>query len=302
MKNIFVLGGVSWNIIIYLAQFPEPRSQTVFSQGVHETAGSTGTGKALNLAKLDMNVTLHGLIGDDEYGRRLRDTFAGTSVRFLYDVDPAGTKRHVNLMDREDGRISIFISYGTFEPEVTWARLEPFIAASDLVVLNIVNYCRQAIPLIRKHGKEIWCDLHSFDGQDAYHHDFIDAADVLFFSSENMPDYRTFMRRQIAEGKKLVVCTHGSRGSTALTAAEDWIETPIIPAYDEAKIDTNGAGDALFAGTLAGCTKGLPIRESLRWGTIAGGMCVTSRELVHPELSEMAVAAAYQRYFVAHSA
>lgn len=52
MKNILVLGGISYNMIIYLEQFPQPCSQTVFSHGVHETAGSTGAGKALNLAKL----------------------------------------------------------------------------------------------------------------------------------------------------------------------------------------------------------------------------------------------------------
>jgi sugar/nucleoside kinase (ribokinase family) len=193
-------------------------------------------------------------------------------------------------MDEGDGRISIFINSGTFEPVVDWLQLEPFIAQADIVCLNIVNYCRQAIPLLKKHGKEIWVDLHSYDGQETYHHDFIAAADVLFFSSEHMPDYRAFMQAQIATGKKLIVATHGSRGATTLTAANEWIETPIIAAYNDAKVDTNGAGDAFFSGVLAAYAKELPVETSLRWGTIAAGMCVTGLELAHPDLSATAVA------------
>ncbi|MCP4423627.1 MAG: carbohydrate kinase family protein [Chloroflexi bacterium] len=297
MKNILVLGGVSYNTMIYLEQFPPPQPQTVFSQGFHETVGSTGAGKALNLARLGFDVTLHGMIGEDEYGRKIRNHFANANINFLYDTDPAGTKRHVNLMDENGRRISIFISYGTHEPDVDWARLEPLIAGADLVALNIVNYCRHAIPLIKKHGKEIWCDIHTYDGQEDYHRDFIDAADVLFFSSEDMPDYRSFMERQIADGKKYVVATHGKDGSTALTAANEWLETPIIPTYNDAKTDTNGAGDAIFAGTLAGYANNLSIADSLRWGTIAAGMCVTNRELAHPDLSLQAIRAACQRHY-----
>ena len=76
MKNILVLGGVSYNMMIYLGAFPQPEPQTVFSQGFHETVGSTGAGKALNLAKLGLDVTLHGMIGADDLGQKIRDYFS----------------------------------------------------------------------------------------------------------------------------------------------------------------------------------------------------------------------------------
>lgn len=297
MKKILVLGGVSWNMMIYLEQFPPSQPQTVFSQGFHETVGSTGAGKALNLAKLGFDVTLHGLIGDDEYGRKIRDYFANADINFLPDIDPEGTKRHVNLMAKDGRRISIFISYGTFDPDVDWARLEPLIAQADIVALNIVNYGRYAIPLLTKHGKEIWCDIHTYDGKETYHRDFLDAADVLFFSSEDMRDYRPFMQQQIDAGKKLIVCTHGRGGSTTLTADRQWIETPIIPAYDETKIDTNGAGDAIFAGVVYGYANEFPVGKQLQLGTIAAGLCVTARELAHPDLSLDLIRTAYRQYY-----
>ncbi|MBN1319086.1 MAG: hypothetical protein JXA42_26620 [Anaerolineales bacterium] len=63
--KVLVLGGVSYNMMVYLIQFPEPRSQTLPARGYHETIGSTGAGKALNLHRLGMDVTLYGLVGCD---------------------------------------------------------------------------------------------------------------------------------------------------------------------------------------------------------------------------------------------
>ena len=39
MTNVFVAGDVTFNSLIYLDQFPQPKPQTVFSAGFHETVG-----------------------------------------------------------------------------------------------------------------------------------------------------------------------------------------------------------------------------------------------------------------------
>ncbi len=52
MATALVLGGVSWNKVVYVNQLPEPIPQTTFSQGAHETVGATGAGEALDLHKL----------------------------------------------------------------------------------------------------------------------------------------------------------------------------------------------------------------------------------------------------------
>ena len=69
MKNVFIAGGASFNSIIYLPDFPEPIPQTIHKCNYTETIGSTGSGKALNLAKLGFSVSLHAMLGDDRYGR-----------------------------------------------------------------------------------------------------------------------------------------------------------------------------------------------------------------------------------------
>jgi acarbose 7IV-phosphotransferase len=294
MKKVLVIGGLSYNLMLYVDQFPQPEPQTVFSKGFHETVGSTGAGKALNLHRLEVKTTFHELIGEDVQGYAIRSYFEQEGLSFVYDNDSQGTKRHVNLMNAEGSRISIFASYGTFEPEINLSAMEKLIAESEFVVLNIINYCRHLIPVIKRHQKPVWCDIHDYDGQNSYHQDFINAADFLFMSSEAMPKYRSFMEDMIADGKQLVVCTRGKDGAIALVPDNQWLEISALP-YPV--VDTNGAGDSFFAGVLYGYLQQYPIETCMRLGTITAGLCIASRELAHPDLSKGLLHREYQRHY-----
>ncbi len=294
MKSIFVAGDVTFNALVYFDHLPEPKPGVVYSKRFWETIGGTAAGKALNLNHLGFDVTLHGLIGDDPQGRSIRDCFEAERLCFVYDLDPAGTQRHINLMDDSGSRMSIYAAYATFNPEIDLDRLDELIAGSDIVILNISNYCRRLISLAKRHGKRIWCDIHDYDGKDPYHQDFIDGSDYLTMSSDAMPDYRSFMQHMIAAGKQWIVCTHGKNGSTALSSDGAWIETPALPVT---LVDSNGAGDSFFAGLVYGQSRGSDLQTCLRWGTVAAGLCVQSPELVHPDLSEATLQAEYQRWY-----
>ena len=108
-----------------------------------------------------------------------------------------------------------------------------------------------------------------------------------------MSGYRPFMQHLVTQGKKLVVCTHGRHGSTALTSDHRWIDTPIVPGYTVR--DTNGAGDAFFAGFLYGHSRQRPIEQCLRLASITGGLCVTSEELAAPTLSPELLESEYRK-------
>lgn len=295
MKKVFVLGAVSYNLIVYLSKFPEPKPQTIFANDYHETIGETAAGKALNLAKLGMKVTLHGLIGKDEYGLKITRILEDQGIQCIFDFDPKGTERDLNLMDQNGGRISIFLPTSTHEPQVDTKRIEAATSENDFIVLNISNYCRYLIPLIKKQNKEIWCDIHDYNLNNPYHQDFIEAADYIFMSSDQMPDYRSFLEHLIRSGKKLAVCTRGSEGSTALTSNGEWIETPINEDYQ--RVDTNGAGDAFFAGFLYAYSQGYSVKQSLQMGTVVSGLCITSRELAFPDLSPELAEVEFKKHY-----
>jgi len=281
MKKVLVLGGASYDEIIRLDRLPDGTSRTVFGTG-WRTVGSTGAGKALNLTKLGVPNTLHATIGDDPDGHAIRTFLEGRGVNVVYDAVPV-TDHHVNLMDGEGRRLSIFTIPEREQPVLDLARLEKLIASHDVIVLNIIPYTKQLIPLIKKHKKEVWTDLHDYVPGNPYYDDFIAASEVIFLSSEQAPDHLRLMDQWLSAGKRAVVVTHGKDGAAAKTADGPLLYEPIINTYQ--LVDANGAGDAFFAGFLYGYLKGEPISKCLCYGTIAGGVTVSSRELVAEELS-----------------
>ncbi len=281
--------------MVRVGRLPEPRPQTLFASGCHETVGDTGAGKALNLVKLGLPTTLHALVGDDEPGRRVRDFLLREGVTLLLDTDPQGTERHVNLMADDGSRISIYVAYASHQPEIDLPAIEQAMASADHLVINIINYCRRLLPIARRLGRPVWCDLHDWDGHNPHHRDFIAAADYLFLSSDALPEHRAFMQAQIAAGKPLVVCTHGRAGSTAATADGQWFETPAVAGWPQ--VDSNGAGDAFFAGYLWAHDQGRPTAQCLRVASVVAALCVGSAELADLSLSPHTLADAYRRAY-----
>ncbi len=294
-KSVLVTGGACWCTIINVDKLPDSQTTHLWGNGVHSTVGQMGAGKSLNLRRLGFKTTLHAYIGNDENGEKLKSFFAGQNVNFVTDIDPAGTETHINLMDPHGGRLSIVASKLAFEPEINFPLYEDLIMQNDYIALNIYNFCRRLIPLIKKYNKVIWCDLGDYEPDNPYFNDFAEAADYITMSSVKLNDHKGVMRQLMQKGKKLVVCTHGSGGSTALTPDGEFIETPIVESYR--LVDANGAGDTFFAGLMYGTACGYPIQKALRTATVCAGLTITSRELYHPDLTEEFLAAEYREHF-----
>ena len=98
--RVVVIGGASWNTMIRVERFPEPGPGSVVPIDWHDAVGSSGAGKALNLARLGVSVTLATALGDDEDGRRVAAFLTAAGIDLILATNPDGTTRHVNLMDR----------------------------------------------------------------------------------------------------------------------------------------------------------------------------------------------------------
>jgi sugar/nucleoside kinase (ribokinase family) len=279
-SRVVAFGAASWNTMIRVGAFPPPEPASIFPPGWHETVGSSGAGKAMNLARLGVHVTLRALIGDDDAGRRIRAGLIGAGVRLDAVVDPTGSARHVNVMDASGRRMSFLLHTGDPSIRFDGPDVEDLVAGADEVLVAIADACRPVLAIARRLGKRTWTDLHATDGERDWERDFW-AADRVFFSGERLAEPRPFMERLVADGRELVVCTLAERGAVALTGDGRWLEVPPKPV--ERLDDTNGAGDAFLAGSVAGELRGLSIERSLGLGAAVAALAVQSPELAPSE-------------------
>jgi sugar/nucleoside kinase (ribokinase family) len=277
-----VIGGVAWNLLVEVPRLPTDLT-TLHATAHREGIGGTGAGKALHLARLGITTRFHALLGEDEPGRRIREVLDDAGVALTAWPDPAGTERHLNLMDPGGDRVSIFLDHATPDPDVTPDSLAALCEGADLVFVSLTHYAGRVLPLLASEGRSVWVDLHDWDGEpDGFRDPFIEHGSHVFVSDVRLDDPLATAIR-LVEGKELVVVTHGSRGATAFFPDR---EPLFVPAYAAGPVlDTNGAGDAFSVGVAYGFAQGWDRGRALRAGAVVAGGCVISSHLADPGLS-----------------
>jgi acarbose 7IV-phosphotransferase len=277
-----VIGGVAWNLLVEVPHLPADLT-TLHATSHREGIGGTGAGKALHLARLGVTTRFHALLGEDAPGGRVRKVLDDAGVALTAWPDPAGTERHLNLMDPRGDRVSIFLDHATPDPDVTPESLAAFCADADMAFVSLTHYAGRVLPLLAASGRPVWVDLHDWDGEpDGFRDPFIEHGSHVFVSDVRLDDPLDTATR-LVEGKELVVVTHGSHGATAFFPDR---EPLFVPAYDAGRVvDTNGAGDAFSVGVAYGLAQGWDRGRALQAGAVVAGGCVTSPHLADPELS-----------------
>ena len=272
--HVLIAGPASWNRIVELDRLPEPVPHMQFALGDWETIGGTSAGKALGLASLGRRVTLHTLLGGDVEGGRVRGALTAAGVDLLVG-DGVTTERHLNLMTRDGGRVSLYLATPQSRDDAPSPEAIAAMTDAAAIVLDLAPLSVELIPAAVASGRPIWTDIHDYDGETEFHRPFIDAADVIFMNADRIGDDPfPFMERCIERGVSLVVCTLGAEGAIAVDAR---MQRHRVPAEPVDVLDTNGAG--VLDATLAGAD----VPDALRAGARHAASVLTTRHL-HPSL------------------
>lgn len=284
--RVAIVGAVSWNTIVLLDRLPDPTPHMQFAEADWQTVGGTSAGKALSLVGLGRAVSLRARVGADEAGDRIREALerAGVPLAGLRPAD--ASERHLNLMTGAGERVSLYLS----SPEPAAgdghdAARDEGLAGASAIVLDLSAEGLDAIDEARATGAPIWVDAHDYDGSAAFHQPFLDAADVVFCSADRLDDPEGFLRGQIDAGAVLAVCTLGADGAIAIDRDGALHRVAAEPVE---VVDTNGAGDAFFAGVLDATLSGLGLDEALAAGAKTAAGVLGTRHL-HPLLDDVLV-------------
>lgn len=282
MKSL-VLGTSSVDTLIHVGDINQiTDDMSLWADNVITSIGSTGAGKAFSLDVLGSNVTLLTDLGEDQYKEDIIRFYNTTSID-LYVLPTDKSTAHTNIMHSGGKRISIFTSAPTVIPPVH-PNIHEMIQNTDVIFLNINQFCRDYIPIFKQYDKPIFVDIHDYQEGNPYHQDFIDAADILVASGVNIPNHKEFLDKYIKKGKEIVIITKGSEGLIAMDQNKKIYE---LLGYNEIEyVDSNGAGDAFTAGFMLEYFNTNDILKALQFGTICGGVACSSIELYHRDYPE----------------
>ncbi len=277
--SVFIAGPASWNSIVVLDRLPDPVPHMQFAEETWETVGGTSAGKALSLTALGRSTLLYALAADDAAGGRVREALHGAGVPVHWGGSDE-TERHLNLMTRAGGRVSLYLASPSAQSGEIDPSLQAAMAGSDAIVLDLAAEPLRLLPAARRTGRPIWVDVHDYDGEAEFHRPFLDAADAVFCNADRLPDPVAFLQDRIARGAMLAVCTLGAEGAVAVDAEGVVHRAAVVPV---AVVDTNGAGDAFLAGVLDAHLSGRSVPEALAAGARSASTVLSTRHL-HPLL------------------
>ena len=289
MPRVLVNGPASWNILVDVPALPTAGSPTMLAGGHREGLGGTSAGKAVTLAALGVDVVLRTVLGDDAPGERVRAALARPHLSLLVEPARSGrTERHLNLMTAEGERQSIYLELPQPAQDLDPAAAAALLVGVDVLVADLADHSRPLVDATRTSGVPLWCDVHDDDGRGEYARAFADAADVLLVSAARLADPADYLRARVRSGCRLAVCTLGSAGALALDAT-GWYD--VGPAPVDRVVDTNGAGDAFFAGLLSATLDGRDTAQALAVASATGALAVGSTDLGAPDADRAAVTA-----------
>ena len=220
--------------------------------GIRSAVSGVGFNIAKALTTLGDQVELVSFLGRDEEGDRILRTLEQERIgadRILRELestpvstvlfDPAGRRQiYCDLKDIQDRRL---------DPET----LRHALLACSAAVLCNINFNRPLLRIARELGILTATDVHVLGSvEDDYNREFMEQADVLFFSDENLPcPAEDFIRRlRDRYHNRVLVTGMGTKGALLL---EENREPVHIPAWTGGPVvNTVGAGDALFSAFL----------------------------------------------------
>ena len=251
-----------------------------------------------DFANVGMPVSFLSMLEDSAIGRDVarRLTNAGADLSYTTEVEDNGLGMWLVILDENGnlaGSISRMPNLDVLENYIS-IHGEEAIANAANVVLEIDMNERIAatiLDLAEKYRKKVYSIVGNMSvilahpeflaRTDCFICNEIEASklfktDLTAISPELMESYLPGAARKLRIPSMVV--TMGSKGSVYF----DGETSGVCPIFPTDVVDTSGAGDAFFSGTVMGLTRQLPLKEAVRYGAKLASMTIASKENACP--------------------
>ena len=247
MKKILVSGLINTETTVKIKQFPIeyfPIDYPFF--GVNTRVSGVAYNLAKALKTLGDDVRFVSMTGNDFSAKYIREELANIdiSTEYVKNILKA-TPSSVVLYD-DTGKRQIYCDLKDIQ-EATLDYGKELYDDCDIVIACNANFNRDLLRKAREDKKIIVTDVHVLgDINDEYNREFMQYANVLFLSDENIRgDHKKFiMSLENTYGNDIIILGRGDKGALMYVKAETkFYELPAVTVGNV--VNTVGAGDAL---------------------------------------------------------
>lgn len=292
--KILGIGDAMVDLSTYAAQLP-PRGGNIWSTAVRLSPGGTTANVAAGIARLGLNSSFIGCVGDDPYGRYTLDEFKRIGVDTCH-VQPrpgAFTGIVLAIIDETGERTFIACAKGasyTLLKEQDFAEMDfktyPIVHSTGVcfveepsrsVLLTTLERAHKTgcqvyfDPNLRLEGNRFPEELREAQWKAFSFTDVVLIGDnevELMFPGKSLSEAADLMR---ARGVEIVVVKQGEKGAAIFShEGED-----SCPAFKVRVNSTTGAGDSFDAGFIAARVRGASLSDSLVYACAVAGLKVT---------------------------
>lgn len=238
---------------------------------------------ARNIAHLDGQVTLLGIVGEDENGERLEQLLASeniTSALVKQNQQPTITKLRVISRQQQVVRLDFEEAFATEHASAVKAAFEAQLDNFDFILFSDYNKgslsnIKEMIQIARDAGKKVLVDPKSKDLADYAGANVITPNKTEFVAAGGLVNNELEIQssaRSIMEncGIESILLTRSEQGMSAITADSK----TDMPAQVLEVSDVTGAGDTVIATLTMMMAAGLDLADAAKVANLAAGIVV----------------------------
>lgn len=286
MSEIAVLGSVNMDLIIDVEAFPNP-GQTVKASDFQQLPGGKGANQAVAAAKLGGDVSMYGLIGEDNYAKKLRCSLLNAGVNTAGIQSRAGPSGFAIVSVNEQGENEIVIvpgANGLIDRHYTQSIVKDVSSAKILLLqleipLNSIKGILEQLP--EDSPKVILDPAPAVPMEDLP----LDKVDLLTPNENELKVLSNGLKTdklidQILHiGLEALILKKGEKGSEYISCEARYS----VPPFNVSSIDTTGAGDTFNGALAVALAKNMDMFEALKFANTAGA-CATLKRGAQPSI------------------
>lgn len=297
IRRVLCIGAIHWDSLAHARQAIVADTST--PAAIEQKPGGVATNVARALARLGVPVTLTGVIGNDVAGSALRSLLDKEGIELnLTCRDDAPTAQYLALHDPDGGLAAACVddrilaeapphlfdgildaqATSEFQPALWFAdanlpeellRRVADLAPGDSLVADCVSIAKAGrLASIADRIRILFANR-------------AEAASLAGCARDTDTKAVTARLRDLGIGE--IIITDGAGPVTISDRAGTTFFRPVPVSV----VDVTGAGDALIAGTLAACARGLDLRKAIPSGLEAARLTVQSAGAVPQDLGKL---------------